>query len=472
MKLNSEKYKIKDVLDLKRNGILKVNPEYQRGAVWSENQQKKLIDSVLRGYPLPLIYLHHIKKEVSGYLREDLEIIDGQQRINALFKFSESGFKLFDPIKDDKIARFPDFIKSSPCPWASCNFLGLIDELKDKFLNTELFIVKVTTENETGDEARDLFIRLQAGLPLNAQEKRDAWPGGYTEFVLKFGGKEDKYLGHDFFKKLVSNPSTDRGNIRQLCAQIGMMFFEEATKGNWLDIGTQPVDDYYYKNLGFDISAAKVTRFSKVLDLTTELFEGYKGPKLKGHEAIHIILLVESLFDDYTKSWQDNFIKAFDTFRENFAIAKKTHETDYWFYYGSLTQTQSNNPRSLQIRHKFFIEKMFEKLNPIRKDQNRIYGQIEREIIYYRDNKKCGVCNLEVKWSDLEIHHVDEHQNGGKTTIENGVSVHKECHPKGQKAIEFIAIWKNRKRDKVNEAPLTNSSKKLDLEERVEFDLD
>jgi len=50
MELNSDKIKIKDLLDLKRNNILTVNPEYQRGAVWKDPQQKKLIDSVLRGY--------------------------------------------------------------------------------------------------------------------------------------------------------------------------------------------------------------------------------------------------------------------------------------------------------------------------------------------------------------------------------------------------------------------------------------
>lgn len=84
---------------------------------------------------------------------------------------------------------------------------------------------------------------------------------------------------------------------------------------------------------------------------------------------------------------------------------------------------------------------MLSRINPIKKDNVRIYGQLEREIIYFRDNKRCQVCNAEIKWNDLEIHHVNEHQNGGETTIENGVSVHKACHPKGQFAIEFYERW-------------------------------
>jgi len=450
MELNSDKIKIKDILELKRNNMLTVNPEYQRGAVWKEPQQKKLIDSVFRGYPLPLIYLHHKKKMVAGMQREDLEIIDGQQRINALYKFGESVLKLFDPIKDDKAARFPNFIKLVPCPWASCDFMNLSEELKEKFLNTELFIVKVITDNE--DEARDLFIRLQAGLPLNPQEKRDAWPGGYTEFTLRFGGKKElmRYPGHDFFKKLIQNPKIDRGDLRTLCAQIGMLYFERATEGNWMDINTQPVDDYYYRNLGFDINSPQVLRFSKILDLAVELFEGYKGPKLKIHEAIHIVILIDSLFDDYTKSWYNKFINAFDQFRNNAAIDKKAQSGVYWFSYGTLTQTQSSNALTIQKRHKFFTEKMFEILQPIRKDEIRAYGKLEREIVYYRDNKKCAVCRLEIKWNDLEIHHLNEHQNGGQTTIENGVAVHKDCHPKGQDAIDFYNLWLQRQAE-INE---------------------
>lgn len=443
MELNCEKIKIKDLLDLKRNNMLTINPEYQRGAVWQDSQQKKLIDSVLRGYPLPMIYLHHKKKVVANMQSENLEVIDGQQRINSLYKFADGALKLFHPIKDDNVARFPGFIKNSPCPWAGKDFIGLDDEYRKKFEDTELFIVKVTTDNE--DEARDLFIRLQAGLPLNAQEKRDAWPGGYTEFVLRFGGKQElvRYPGHDFFRKLIKQPRTDRGDVRQLCAQIGMLFFEGSTKGRWLDTGTKPIDDYYYQNLDFDIHSSKVSRLSNILDLIVNLFSNYKGPKLKGHEAIHLVLLIDSLLDDYTKSWQDNFIVSFDEFRYLTAYYKDKREGDFWSMYGSLTRTASSSAKTIQMRHSFFSQQMVDKLKPINKDESRVFGKLEREIIYFRDNKKCAVCKLDVDWDDMEIHHVDEHQNGGRTILSNGVVVHTQCHPKGKAAADFYDKWLN-----------------------------
>jgi uncharacterized protein with ParB-like and HNH nuclease domain len=62
MKAEQEKISIRNIIDLYKNKMLTTNPEYQRGVVWSLTLKKKLIDSVLRGYPLPIIFLHHIKK--------------------------------------------------------------------------------------------------------------------------------------------------------------------------------------------------------------------------------------------------------------------------------------------------------------------------------------------------------------------------------------------------------------------------
>ena len=378
---------------------------------------------------------------------EGLEIIDGQQRINALFRFGESALKLFDPVKDDKAARFPNFIKDSACPWARCDFVALPNDIKTRFLDTVIFIVKVSTDVE--DEARDLFIRLQAGLPLNPQEKRDAWPGGFTELILRLGGKHEiaRYPGHDFFRHVVKKNSKDRGEGRQLCAQICMLFFERASQGNWIDIGTQEVDDYYYRNLGFDITKDRVTRLSQILDLAVQLFASQTSPKLKGYEAIHIVLLLDALFDDYTKSWQGKFIKAYDSFKMKSAIAKKDQVGEYWTEFSAWTQTASNAPRTIQKRHAFFLKEMLGELNPVLLDTTRLFGELEREIVYYSQGKQCPVCREAIRWQDLEIHHIEEHQSGGKTDIDNAVPVHKDCHPKGISAIEFQAKWIAQKKD-------------------------
>ena len=81
------------------------------------------------------------------------------------------------------------------------------------------------------------------------------------------------------------------------------------------------------------------------------------------------------------------------------------------------------------------------------KDPPRAYGILKRELIYYRDKKRCQApgCGGEVTWADHEIHHVQEHSKGGHTTLANGALVHKHCHPKGDKATAaFAAHWKEK----------------------------
>jgi len=442
MKIESDKkYKIVDLLELRRNDMLTVNSEYQRGAVWNENQKKKLIDSVLRGYPLPLIYLHFKKKEVAGYQRDALEIIDGQQRINALFEFSENAFELFDPKQDDKYAQFPDFIKNDNCSWGRKKYRDLNPDDKNKFDNSDIFVVKITTDNDF--EARDLFIRLQAGLPLNPQEKRDAWPGGYTEFVLQFGGKPEipRYRGHDFFRKTLKPKHLDRGKTRHLCAQIGMLFFENTINNHWPDIGTRYIDDYYYKNLDFDINSVKVKKFESILNKLVDLFYGYKGKQILAYEAMHLVLLVNTLIYDYVSGWETNFISAFEKFRFQNAKAKKEKSGLFWDNFAMWTSTQSDQSQTIQKRHQFFSKQMLSNLNVQKKDPNRNFDEPEREIVYFKYGKKCAVCFQEIDWNDLEIHHVKEHQSGGETLIDNAAPVHRKCHPKGNDAILFAEKW-------------------------------
>jgi len=216
---------VRDLLELRKQQMLVVNPEYQRGVVWTASQKKKLVDSVLRGYPIPRIYLHHIKHSVGELVSERYEVIDGQQRITALADYHEGAFKLFDPVKDEQEARFPQFIKNQPCPWAALQWRDLPADSKERFLETKLSVVRIETHDD--NEARDLFVRLQAGMPLNSQEKRDAWPGDFTDFILRLGGKTGlaRYPGHDFFGVLMrANRAKDRGKFRQLAAQVAMLY--------------------------------------------------------------------------------------------------------------------------------------------------------------------------------------------------------------------------------------------------------
>ena len=71
----------------KRRNQINTNPDYQRPSVWTKNQKQMLIDSILRDYDVPKIYLH--KTEEDKY-----DVVDGQQRIRAIWSFYDDEFPL------------------------------------------------------------------------------------------------------------------------------------------------------------------------------------------------------------------------------------------------------------------------------------------------------------------------------------------------------------------------------------------
>jgi hypothetical protein len=282
---------------------------------------------------------------------------------------------------------------------------------------------------------------------LNAQETRDAWPGDFTDFILRLGGKPQlaRYPGHQFFQRVMGmKPAADRGKTRQLAAQIAMLFLlrRENGKDFFTDINSGAIDDFYYTHIDFESSSVDAQRLVGILDKLDALLGTGKHPKFRAHDVIHLVLLVDSLWDDYTRSWEATLPSALDQFSAAFAKAKVTRDSpqpdDFWLRYGLWTRVNSDRGDRIGHRHEFYAEQMLEFLHPLQlKDPKRAYGPLEREIIYFRDGKKCAVCKAQVAWAEAEIHHVHEHGQGGKTVLENGVLVHRHCHPKGAAAQVF-----------------------------------
>ena len=82
IRAKTEEVKICDFVGWAQKNRLKLNPTYQRGDVWPTQHAQKLIESILRGIPLPSIILL-APKSAKGYY----EVVDGKQRLTALLRF-------------------------------------------------------------------------------------------------------------------------------------------------------------------------------------------------------------------------------------------------------------------------------------------------------------------------------------------------------------------------------------------------
>jgi hypothetical protein len=169
---------------------LPVNREYQRGTKWRLPQKQALVDSLLRGYQIPLFYVHIQKTSgyTAGSVNEIAWLVDGQQRLASITDFLKNRFSLPDP-EIGALTTVAPAVMITGSAWAGKTFDELSSEDRERLLGTKLQVVEMHTQDE--DEVRDLFIRLQAGTPLTAQEKRDAWPGDFTTFVIRHAGKRE-----------------------------------------------------------------------------------------------------------------------------------------------------------------------------------------------------------------------------------------------------------------------------------------
>jgi len=153
-------------------------PDWQRGKVWKRPRKQALIDSILRGWKLPKFYFLRTPGETEAWV-----VVDGQQRLMAIFEFFEGQFKL----SAQSAERFGGkYYKDLPA------------SVSDEFDDFEIEYDEIQDADE-GD-LKDFFQRLQRGLQLTSSEKLNAVDSNLTGFCRKLAA-------HDFLsqKTAVSN---------------------------------------------------------------------------------------------------------------------------------------------------------------------------------------------------------------------------------------------------------------------------
>lgn len=130
------------------SGKLTIQPEYQRNFIYAqEGKEAAVIDSLLKGYPIGLIYFNKVADD-------KFEVLDGQQRITSTGRFISGKFAIKDANGNEQY------------------FSGMARDKQDKILNSTLLIYECEgTESEIKEWFKTINI---AGSPLNSQELLNA----------------------------------------------------------------------------------------------------------------------------------------------------------------------------------------------------------------------------------------------------------------------------------------------------------
>lgn len=153
-----------------------VNRAYQRSnAIWPMAARSFLIDTVLSGFPLPKFSLY--QKTDLKTRKTIKEIVDGQQRSQAILDFYNDQFKV-----------------SSKGEFQGSSYNGLTPEQQQRFLDYQLSVDLFVDATES--DIRELFRRFNSyNVPLNPQEKRHStFQGLFKWFILDQSNKHSQTL--------------------------------------------------------------------------------------------------------------------------------------------------------------------------------------------------------------------------------------------------------------------------------------
>lgn len=158
-------YTIADFLKWNDDKELVLNPKFQRGPVWASPARSYLIDSILRGYPIPKLLLRTTVDRDSR--RTIRDVVDGQQRLRTIIDFAANKLVLGSKAQEYKGKRYSD----------------LLNDEKDAFLAYKLTCEQLI--NASDEDVLEVFIRINSyAVPVNAAELRNAkFDNAFTALV-------------------------------------------------------------------------------------------------------------------------------------------------------------------------------------------------------------------------------------------------------------------------------------------------
>jgi hypothetical protein len=153
---DSRTYSINDFVEWDAAKQLELNPKFQRRAVWTDKAKSYLVDTILRGKPIPKIF---IRQKINVTTKTSIrEVVDGQQRLRTILSYIKDGFTVSSGHNTE---------------YGNLLFSQLPEEIQAQLLGYEVSVDLLI--NLPDAEILDIFSRLNSyAVTLNDQEKLNA----------------------------------------------------------------------------------------------------------------------------------------------------------------------------------------------------------------------------------------------------------------------------------------------------------
>lgn len=262
-----EQYRISDFLDWKEEKRLILNPDFQRGEVWSPAAKSFLIDSILRKLPIPKVYL---RTTVDLTTKKSIrEVVDGQQRLRAILDFADGKFTLSKRASE----------------FAGKKYNDLTEKQQEDFLAYAIAVDQLL--NASTEDVLEVFARLNSyTVTLNDPEKRHGKFQGEFKWAIRNASRAWGDLWKDF--EILSTRERVRMMDDSLTAEMVGVLLEGVKDG-----GQPNITNLYKKfDVGFDVTS--IANLNTVLTTFKKDF----APYLKGTSLLnppHLLMLFAAL---------------------------------------------------------------------------------------------------------------------------------------------------------------------------------
>ena len=420
---------IADLVHLYENNMLNLSPAFQRKSVWVLKDRQKLIDTVIRNYPLPAIFLY--RNEDHGDL--SYAVIDGKQRLETLLGFL--GFLRGHSFETRVEAPGMEGMQKISAKSLRSNKAHR-ERLRPHFMGYRIPVIEV--EGPLSDII-EVFVRINStGKPLTPQERRKAKYSGSGLLVeaTRLGSKLEPFW---LQTGVISSQQIARMKHVEFAAEL---------------IVTMEVGDVINKKAAVDkvmatssMTTARLKNASaRVISATNHLkrmFPDLRSTRLKQivdfYSLVVLIAKLEhegAILNDKKRNrlaW--DLLKAFSTevdkIRESqrkLVAIKPGHEIyrDYLLTVSQMTDDVNQRRRREQIL-RGVIGSIFAK-----KDEQRGFSAEQRRILWNTSAEKkcpgtaCGGARLD--WSNFTIDHVDPHSKGGRSDLDNAALMCRVCN--------------------------------------------
>ena len=278
---------------------------------------------------------------------------------------------------------------------ASCTYEGLPDELRSHFDVYPLDVVILEDTDE--DEVREMFLRLQNGTSLKAQEKRNAYPGKMRDFVRELAQ-------HPFFQCV--GFSNARFAYDHVAAQLVLLEMQ----GGPANVKNADLNRMYEHNRDFDPQAPTAKSVKRVLGVLADVFPE-KTPELERFNVIALYCVVAELLRQYVidevRSHLHDWFINFETMRRD-QDSKPEDEGDVeWVSYREKISHSTDAAESIRARMEFLLRNLLERFPTLsRKDNQRGFTHVQKLAIFRRDG---GICQVRRKCEGTKIAWDDWH---------------------------------------------------------------